>query len=318
MAGVDLVAAQAADDQQARAWLEAHQEGEPLQRFVGDPLQVVQRQHEGPVAVDKDARQRLEEPLALPALGQRLRLRQGGILGVQLRQQPRQFRAPDRVQPPDQRHHRLAAQAFDQCRVGQVAAGRVGPRQRRGDALLAGPVRHLFGQTGLADAGLAAEHDTLHCAARGCAPGSLQRLPLVLPAYQTDAAVACPAGRYPIARDVDQTFVEFTRRGAGSNAQLLFQRRSAGVIDAHGCHAVVVERVQPHQAAIGCLVQWIGGQQAARPVDGLPVAAPFFVQQHALFQRGQVLLSQPLAFALDPVVVAVGRQRALVDSSRGL
>ena len=46
--------------------------------------------------------------------------------------------------------------------------------------------------------------------------------------------------------------------------------------------------------------------------DSLCIRPPFLVQEHTLFQRGEVLLCQPLTFGLDPVVVAVGRQSATI------
>ncbi len=239
-------------------------------------MQIIDQQHAGPVASDEDAGQGLEEPLALPALVERFGLRQLRVFREQFGQEARQLRAPDGIQPPHQGRQERAAQTVDDGGKGQVPTGGVGVHGCGQEPLLARPAHHLLPQPRLADASLTAHHDAADAASIGGAPGCLQRLPFVFATHEVEARLT---GRLLdlVAGRMDEPLVELVRRRARLDAQLLFQDRRTGVIDAQRGCPVAVEGVQPHEPPIGGFVEGIVVQQLLGGGDGVGIGAARFV-----------------------------------------
>ncbi len=79
-----LLGAGGADDEQPRPRIEAQEVVQPLQRFLVAPLQIVDQQQQRLACLQNCTGQALEESLAWPILGQRLRVGQVWALGQQL------------------------------------------------------------------------------------------------------------------------------------------------------------------------------------------------------------------------------------------
>jgi hypothetical protein len=85
------------------------------------------------------------------------------------------------------------------------------------------------------------------------------------------------------------------------------------MIRAQRARSVAARQLQPHQVAIGCLVQGIVPQQTLSVGDGLiETALPLSLLDQP-FERALAGLPQALALACDPVVIAGGQQFAAIQ-----
>src|SRR5579885_168224 len=170
--------ARAANDEQTRGRIEAQEEVQPFERLLIAPLQVIDQQQQWLRHGEYGLRERLEEPLPLAILADRLGMWQVGILGGYFWENPRDFCEPQPFQARERTAQAIAPQPFGHRRERKLTLGGVAACFRGGGAPLLHPEQQLLGQPRFAHARFASYQGYARLAFRCAAPGVTQQLPL--------------------------------------------------------------------------------------------------------------------------------------------
>ena len=305
---VDLLAPRRRGHEQPRAGLGAHEVVQELERLKVAPLHVVGDQQQRRGGGEERPGDRVEEPLAVLALGQRLGGREVGPLGEQLGQQPRELGQVRAIEATEPRRDRLRAQPGDHGPVGDRALRRVRAGLCGERAAVGAPRAQLLDQAALADAGLAGHEHELRAAALRRAPQAVQARSLARARDERRAGL----DRARRGSDGEQRLVRLARRRRGLDGELALQRRRAHVVDAQRSRAVAARVVQAHEQPVGLLSQRVVADQALGVAERRGRIAALVRLAHEPLERVAVQVAQPLALLEQPVVVAALEQVARV------
>ena len=311
---------------------QAKAEADEVERLLVAPLDVVQDQEQRAAHRDQRPRQPLIEAVPLPRVRHRARpwIDTGNAL---VRQQPRDFRSPRRVEGRRGRSDRRIAQPVGDRGKRQPPRRREALGSHHDRALPTGQIGDLGHQAGLPHAGAA--RDKHHAAPPGGRrlPDAGQDAQLVTPPDKRRPGLTGPPGRpwrlcrlrahgraVPAWRRRPVTRHEPPERRAGRvvgcHAKLPLKHGGAMVVGAHRRRPVAHVGKQPHQHAIPGLLKGLqldaaprGGRRPGEIAGPRPGGADQVAQLHAL-------PSEPFPRLGGPVVVHARQQVAAVLRKR--
>jgi hypothetical protein len=314
VSGVELLRARGPEHEQARLAIEPGEEVEPLGRLTVAPLQVVEDEQQRRRGREHRPRQALEEAQPVAELRERRGPRQAGPGGQQLGEDPRDLDPPHVLEAGEVRRQGVAAQPLAHGREGEAAFRGVGARPRRGHPLAAGPGQQLLRQPRLADAGVAGHEGERGPSADGPLPGLPQPRPLGVPADEGGGhggPLPPPGGRERDGLGVAYLLEDPDGRGTRLRGQLPAEGVPALAVRLQRARPVAEEREQPHEPAMGLLVDGVVQKPVTDPGDGARVLALPLEQAHERGHRVFAPARETFPHRPDPVVVAAREQRPL-------
>ena len=219
-----------------------------------------------------------------------------------------------------------ATGAYD--RRPSAAQARVADAER---PVIRRPRDELGRQARLADARLAADDQEAGARRRPRAPRPRSRPPTraagrraaAVPAPRPcagDARTPAGAATSPSGDGSRRMIWSWSRRvsASGSTPSSSSSVGRAGLVDAHGARAVLVERVEAHQPAVHALVERVEPQPPLAVLDRRAVVALALEQPDQPVERPLVGRDQPFPADRDPLLVGVGQEVAAVQVGRAL
>ena len=123
-------------------------------------------------------------------------------------------------------------------------------------------------------------------------------------------------GRLPYLSHLDELLIGLLSCSARSYPEFTFQDGNAALIGPHNGSPIATRSIQAHEVAIGCLLQRVMAQQPLRGTNRPWIIAFSLQQPQQPFQHAEEELVQPVALRHDPLVIALGKQIALIDLGR--
>lgn len=277
MAAAGFFGADCPHDERLGGGIAAEQEMEPFERVGVAPLQVVDHQQERLARAAHGGDEGLEEMVALPALGQRLRAAEGGILLENFRQYARQFGQLRLGKTRSRRAQWFGAEPLGHGRVGQAALRGIAAGARHRGPAAGAPLGEFRGQARFADPRLTRDQRHAGGARRRIAPALQQVVEFRVAPDQRNRAAARRRGIRPRGRRVrlQDAFEQFAGSGIGLHGQFAPQSSHALVIGAQGAGAVAVGGVQADEHLVVRLRKRVVRDQPLGMGDGAGVVAAF-------------------------------------------
>ena len=279
---------------------------EELEGLGVGPVQVVGDQQQRPARGQQGPGQGVEQPLAPVAVRQRAWGREVGHPGAELGQEPGELAQQGRVQPRQRPGQPLLAQPGHHRPVGERPLGRVGTGLHGRRSLVDAPAAQLLDQPGLARPGLAGDQHQPGRPAGAGPPQVGEAGPLGGPADERRGADRSERVRRPAGGRLGQRRQQGLVCPAGRrrrlDPELPLQGGRAGVVGAQRPGPVPTGVVEPHQHLPGRVAQRVVAQEPLGVADRRGGLAPGLQHLEQPLQDPEVALAEPFPLLQHPVV----------------